>query len=154
MIPEPLPPVHPNGNITKKNLHHEQGPPNWGASAAGTSMDSMGGVISGQARAPASCLSSIRPGPGRTKPGRHLQLRPTAASSATGMVLYSWSRWGKPLTHISSWKWMDALSLPSQSHYWGHRNLLGKQLLSQGGFGSSRLPNGCSLNCLLRPPHQ
>lgn len=42
------------------------------------------------------------------------------------------SIWGKSLTHISFLKWMGALSLPSQSQYWGHRNLLGKQLFSQG----------------------
>lgn len=67
--PPHLSQFHPNDNITKKILHHAGGPPNWGASAAGTSMDSVGGVISGQARAPASCLSSIRRCPGEQSLG-------------------------------------------------------------------------------------
>lgn len=52
--PTPLPQFHPNDNITKKILHHAGGPPNWGSSAAGTSISSVGEGISGQARAPAS----------------------------------------------------------------------------------------------------
>ncbi|XP_042115809.2 uncharacterized protein LOC121821997 [Peromyscus maniculatus bairdii] len=74
MTPKPLPQFHPDDNITKKSLHHERGPPNWGASGCWHlyGLGRRGHLRAGKGSHQLPLQHQARPR--RTKPRRHLQL--------------------------------------------------------------------------------
>lgn len=90
MTPKPLPPFHPNNNITKKSLHHARGPLIGGHRLLARLWVRWEGSSPDRLR----FLPAASPASGQAQANKSLgtPAAPTAASSATGMALCSWSQ--------------------------------------------------------------